>query len=68
VIPLALPIGAAHGIATLQPASTSRIATLRSYRAIGEHLEAVLDQDVRGFDQADHVGLQRVVVGDHFQL
>ena len=27
VIPFALPIGAAHGITTLQPASTSRIAT-----------------------------------------
>ena len=30
VMPLALPIGAAHGITTLQPASTRRLATERS--------------------------------------
>ena len=38
------------------------------FGAIGKHLKAVLDQDRGGFDQADHVGLQRVVVGDHFEL
>ena len=36
--------------------------------AIGEYFKAVLDQDAGRFDQPDHVGLQRVVVGDHFQL
>ncbi|GCC43865.1 hypothetical protein chiPu_0027953, partial [Chiloscyllium punctatum] len=36
--------------------------------AIGEHFKAVLDQDSGGLDQADDVGLQRVVVGDHLEL
>ena len=36
--------------------------------AIGEYFKAVLDQRGGGLDQADHVGLQRVIVGDHLEL
>jgi len=55
MMPLALPIGAAHGIHHLAAASTSRIATLKS-SCNREHLEPILDQDVGGLDQPDHVG------------
>ena len=36
--------------------------------AIGEYLEAVLDQDRRRLDQAHHIGLQGLVVADDLKL
>jgi hypothetical protein len=38
------------------------------FRAIGKHLEAILDQELRGFDEAEHIRLQRIVVSDDFQF
>ena len=35
---------------------------------IGKNLEAVGRERGRGLDQAEQVGLQRVVIGDHFEL
>ena len=38
------------------------------FRGVGKDLEAIFGQRFGGLDQAEDVGLQRVVVADHFEF
>ena len=54
------PIGA-HGIRTSQPAPMQPFGDDEVFRRVKD-LEAVVAEDARHFDEAEHIGLQRVVL------
>ena len=62
------PIGAPSGITAAQPASSRRQREHRVVVGVGQHGEAVGDQQLRRVEQLDRVGQQGDVVGDHLEL
>ena len=63
-----MPMGAAQGMSSWQPALKKALGHAQILGAIGEDLEAVAAERACRFDEPEHVGLQRVVVGDHLKL
>ncbi len=67
-IPRPEPIGAASGITATHPSSASLQARDRIVGDIRQDLEALLDENLRGFDRRRGIGEQRPVIADHFEL
>ena len=63
-----MPMGARPGHQQLAAGAQQALGNAQILGAIGEDLEPVAAEHARGFDKTEHIGLQRVVVGDDLKL